>query len=269
MVCIWTKAKINPAEIEGVGNNMINIRTKQEIDIMRHSNRLVAQILKKLRQVIKPGIPTRELDKIAEHSIREAGATPAFKGYRGYPASLCVSINEEVVHGIPGSRRLREGDIVSLDFGAYFNGYYGDAAITVPVGEVSQEAKKLLEETQQALCKGIEKARSGNRLSDISHAIQSWVESFGFSVVRDFVGHGIGRNLHEDPQVPNFGPPHQGPRLLPGMVLAIEPMINVGTWEVKVLKDGWTAVTADGSLSAHFEHTIVITDRGSDILSLP
>lgn len=248
---------------------MINIRKKEEIETMRQSNRLVAQVLRKLREVIKPGITTKELDQIAERAIKDAGATPAFKGYKGYPASLCVSVNEEVVHGIPGPRRLKEGDIVSLDLGVYWHGYYGDAAITVPVDRVSQEAKKLLEVSQQALYKGIEQARAGNRLLDVSHAVQSWVESFGFSVVRDFVGHGIGRNLHEDPQVPNFGEPHQGPRLLPGMVLAIEPMIDVGTWEVKVLNDRWTVVTADGSLSAHFEHTIAITDERADILSLP
>ncbi|MBW2039928.1 MAG: type I methionyl aminopeptidase [Deltaproteobacteria bacterium] len=248
---------------------MINIKTKKEIEIMRQSNRLVAQVLRKLKEAIKPGISTKELDQIAERSIRKGGGTPAFKGYRGYPASLCVSVNEEVVHGIPGPRRLKEGDIVSLDLGVYLHGYYGDAAITVPVGKVSQEATMLQEVTQQALYKGIEQARSGKRLFDISHAIQSWVESFGLSVVRDFVGHGIGRDLHEDPQVPNFGPPHHGPRLLPGMVLAIEPMINIGTWEIKVLRDGWTVVTSDGSLSAHFEHTVAITDAGPDILSLP
>jgi methionyl aminopeptidase len=247
---------------------MITIRTKREIEIMRKSNRLVAQVLQKLREAIKPGITTMELDKIAECSIRKAGAIPAFKGYRGYPASLCASVNEEVVHGIPGPRTLKEGDIVSLDLGAYLNGYYGDAAITFPVGTVNEEAKKLLEVTEKALYRGIEQAKSGNRLFDISHAIQSWVESFGFSVVRDFVGHGIGRNLHEEPQVPNFGSPHQGPRLSPGMVLAIEPMINVGTWEVKILKDGWTVVTSDGNLSAHFEHTIAITEGRPDILTL-
>jgi methionyl aminopeptidase len=248
---------------------MINIRTPQEIEIMRQNNRLVAQVLQRLREAIKPGITTKELDQLAEHSIREAGATPAFKGYRGYPASLCVSINEEVVHGIPGPRRLREGEIVSLDLGTYLNEYYGDAAITCPVGKVSEQAARLLEVSQQALVKGIEQATQGNRLLDISHAIQSWAESHGFSVVRDFVGHGIGRELHEDPQVPNFGPPHHGPRLRPGMVLAIEPMINIGTWEVKILKDGWTVVTADRSLSAHFEHTIAISDGEPDILSLP
>jgi methionyl aminopeptidase len=248
---------------------MINIRTPQEIEIMRQNNRLVAHVLQRLKEAIKPGITTEELDQLAERTIREAGATPAFKGYRGYPASLCVSINEEVVHGIPGSRRLQEGEIVSLDVGVYRNGYYGDAAITVPVGKVSEQAARLLEVTQQALAKGIEQATHGNRLLDIAHAIQSWVESQGFSVVRDFVGHGIGRALHEDPQVPNFGPPHHGPRLRPGMVLAIEPMINVGTWEVKILEDGWTVVTADKSLSAHFEHTIAISDGKPDILSLP
>ena len=248
---------------------MINIRTPQEIEIMRQNNRLVAHVLQKLRHAIKPGITTKELDQLAEGVIREAGGIPAFKGYRGYPASLCVSINEEVVHGIPGPRRLQEGEIVSLDVGAYRNGYYGDAAITVPVGKVTEQAARLLEVSQQALTKGIEQATHGNRLLDISHAIQSWVESQGFSVVRDFVGHGIGRALHEDPQVPNFGPPHHGPRLRPGMILAIEPMINVGTWEVKVLEDGWTVVTADRSLSAHFEHTIAISDGEPDILSLP
>ncbi|OGP81163.1 MAG: type I methionyl aminopeptidase [Deltaproteobacteria bacterium RBG_16_54_11] len=248
---------------------MIHIRTPKEIEIMRESNRLVAQVLQRLSDAIKPGVTTKELDHLAERLIRTAGATPAFKGYRGYPATLCVSIDEEVVHGIPVSRQLKQGEIVSLDVGAFLNEYYGDAAITVPVGKVSKEAVRLLEVSRQALAKGIEQARDGNRLLDISYAIQSWVESHGFSVVRDFVGHGIGRNLHEDPQVPNFGPPHAGPRLRPGMVLAIEPMINVGTWEVKVLDDGWTVVTADGRLSAHFEHTIAITEKEADILSLP
>jgi len=248
---------------------MIHIKTPAEIETMRQSNRLVARTLQKLREAVKPGVTTKELDQIAEHSIRAAGAAPAFKGYRGYPASLCVSINEEVVHGIPDSRQMREGEIVSMDLGALLNGYYGDSAITVPVGQVSEEARRLMEVTQQALAKGIEQATHGNRLFDISHAIQSWVEAHGLSVVRDYVGHGIGRSLHEDPQIPNFGPPHHGPRLRPGMVLAIEPMINVGTWQVKVLDDGWTVVTADRSLSAHFEHTIAITDGKADILSLP
>jgi methionyl aminopeptidase len=248
---------------------MIHIRTSKEIEIMRQSNRLAAQVLQKLKEAITPGVTTRELDQLAERLIRAAGAAPAFKGYRGYPASLCVSVNEEVVHGIPGKRRLKQGEIVSLDVGVFLNEYYGDAAITVPVGQVSQEAARLLEVTQQALAKGIEQARDGNRLLDISFAIQSWAESQGYSVVRDFVGHGIGRNLHEDPQVPNFGAPHAGPRLRTGMVLAIEPMINAGTWEVKVLDDGWTVVTADSGLSAHFEHTIALTEQEADILSLP
>jgi len=248
---------------------MINLRTKEEIEKLRRSNRLVAQALLKVREAIRPGVRTAELDRIAEETIRRGGGRPAFKGYRGYPANLCVSVNEEVVHGIPGPRRLEEGDIVSLDLGVLMDGYYGDAAITVPVGEVSEEAKKLIEVTEEALHKGIEKARVGNRLYDISHAIQSWVESFGFSVVRDFVGHGIGRQLHEEPQVPNFGPPNQGPRLMVGLVLAIEPMVNAGGWQVRVREDGWTVVTADGSLSAHFEHTIAITEDGPDILSLP
>jgi len=248
---------------------MIHIKTPKEIEIMRQSNRLAAQVLQKLRQSIKPGITTKELDQMAERLITAAGATPAFKGYREYPASLCVSINEQVVHGIPDNRRLQPGEIVSLDVGVFLNEYYGDAAITVPVGKVSDEAARLLEVAQQALAKGIEQARDGNRLLDISYAIQSWAEEHGFSVVRDFVGHGIGRNLHEDPQVPNFGAPHTGPRLRPGMVLAIEPMINAGTWEVEVLDDGWTVVTADRRLSAHFEHSIAITEQGADILSLP
>jgi methionyl aminopeptidase len=247
---------------------MIHIKSPKEIEIMRQGNCLAAQVLQKLREAIKPGVSTKELDNLAERLIRAAGATPAFKGYRGYPASLCVSVNEEVVHGIPGSRRLKQGEIVSLDLGTYLNGYYGDAAITVPVGRVSEEAARLLEVAEQALAKGIEQAKDGNRLLDISHAIQSCAEEHGFFVVQDFVGHGIGRNLHEDPQVPNFGAPHHGPRLRPGMVLAIEPMINVGTWEVKVLDDGWTVVTADRSLSAHFEHTIAVTEQGADILSL-
>jgi methionyl aminopeptidase len=248
---------------------MIHIKTPKEIEIMRQSNRLAAQVLQKLREAIKPGVTTKELDHLAERLIKAAGAQPAFQGYRGYPASLCVSINEEVVHGIPGHRQLKQGEIVSLDVGVFLNEYYGDAAITVPVGKVNEEVARLLEVSQQALAKGIEQAKDGNRLLDISFAIQSWAESHGFSVVRDFVGHGIGRNLHEDPQVPNFGPPHHGTRLRPGMVLAIEPMINVGTWEVKVLDDGWTVVTTDGRISAHFEHTIAITEETADILSLP
>jgi len=247
---------------------VIIIKSPREIEQMRRSNLIVAEVFQGLKKVIGPGISTQELDQITESIILLKGAVPAFKGYRGFPASLCISINEEVVHGIPSQRRLREGDIVSLDVGVNLNGYFGDGAMTLPVGEVDQEARRLLEVTEKALSIGIEKAKLGNRLSDISYAIQSWVESQGFSVVRDFVGHGIGRDLHEEPQIPNFGSPHQGPRLGKGMVFALEPMVNEGTYEVKILSDGWTVVTADGKRSAHFEHTMVITDQGAEILSV-
>jgi methionyl aminopeptidase len=235
---------------------------------LKRSNAIVAEVFEKLKGMIAPGITTKELDQIAEEYILSKGGRPAFKGYRGFPATLCISINEEVVHGIPGQRRLKEGDIVSLDVGVNFVGYFGDSAITLPVGEVDPEGKRLLEVTKKALTIGIEKAKIGNRLFDISYAIQRWVESHGFSVVRDFVGHGIGKDLHEEPQIPNFGAPHQGPRLEKGMVLALEPMVNEGTYEVRVLSDGWTVVTADGKRSAHFEHTITITDDGAEILSI-
>ncbi len=248
---------------------MIALKSPQEIEILRESNRIVAQVLASLRDFIEPGVITKQLDNLAEKIASKRGAIPAFKGYNGYPATLCVSVNEEVVHGIPGQRRLREGDLVSLDMGVRYRGYYGDAAITLPVGEVDQKAKRLLEVTKGALNKAIEMAAPGNRLSDISHAIQSYAEGEGFSVVREFVGHGIGKKLHEDPQIPNYGPPHQGPFLKPGMVLALEAMVNAGTWKVEVLPDGWTAVTADGSLSAHFEDTIAITEDGPRILSRP
>lgn len=247
---------------------MIILKSKEEIELLRKSNQIVVHILKALRKIIKPGITTLELDSYAEEQIRKKGAIPAFKGYRGFPANLCVSVNEQLVHGIPNSRRLKEGDVVSLDLGVVRSGFYGDAAITVPVGKISQEAARLLDVTQNALYKGIEQAKAGGRLHDISHAIQSWVEGNGFSVVRDFVGHGIGRNLHEEPQIPNFGLPNRGVQLKAGMVLALEPMVNVGTWKVKVEPDGWTVVTMDGSLSAHFEHTIAITEDGPDILTL-
>jgi len=246
---------------------MIIIKSSREIDLLRKSNAIVAEVFRELKTMIVPGVATQELDQGAERTIRSRGAIPAFKGYRGYPASICVSINEEVVHGIPGQRKLSEGDLVSLDVGVILNGYYGDAAITLPVGKTDPTALKLLEVTEKALSIGIEKARVGNRLFDISHAVQLWVESHGFSVVRDFVGHGIGRNLHEEPQIPNFGSPHQGPRLEKGMVFALEPMVNEGAHEVKVLSDGWTVVTVDGKRSAHFEHTIAVTDGGAEILS--
>lgn len=246
---------------------MVIIKSPREIEQLKRSNAIVAEVFEKLRGMIIPGITTRELDQVAEEFILLKRARPAFKGYRGFPATLCISINDEVVHGIPGQRRLKEGDIVSLDVGVNYIGYFGDAAITLPVGEADPEAKRLIEVTKKALYIGIEKAKAGNRLFDISYAIQSWVESHGFSVVRDFVGHGIGRDLHEEPQIPNFGTPHQGPRLEKGMVFALEPMVNEGTHEIRGLSDGWTVVTADGKRSAHFEHTIAITDDEAEILS--
>lgn len=246
---------------------MIILKTKKEIEQLRMSNQIVTHVLKELKQVIKPGITTRELNNIAEQSIKAQGAIPAFKGYRGFPASLCTSINEQIVHGIPGERKLKEGDIISLDLGAKLNGFYGDAATTFPVGDIGNKAKELLKITEGALYKGIERAIVGNRLSDISQSIQAWVESHSFSVVRDFVGHGIGRSLHEEPQIPNFGTPVPNPRLQEGMVFALEPMVNEGSYEIRILPDGWTAVTADGKLSAHFEHTIAVTSSGPIILS--
>ncbi len=246
---------------------MINIRSSREIEQLRKANAIVAEVFERLKEEVAPGITTRELDQVAEEYIRSRGAVPAFKGYRGFPATLCISINEEVVHGIPGQRKLREGEIVSIDVGVNLGGYFGDAAITFPVGEVDQEAKRLLEVTERALYIGIEETKMGNRLFDISFAIQRWVESHGFSVVRDFVGHGIGKSLHEEPQIPNFGSPHQGPRLEKGMVFALEPMVNEGTYEVRILSDAWTVVTADGKRSAHFEHTIAVADGEAEILS--
>lgn len=247
---------------------MIIIKSPREIEQLKKSNAIVAGVFEKLKGMVAPGITTKELDRVAEDYIFSKGGRPAFKGYRGFPATLCLSINEEVVHGIPSQRRLKEGDIVSIDVGVNFEGYFGDSAVTLPVGEVDPESKRLLEVTEKALAIGIEKAKIGNRLFDISYAIQRWVESHGFSVVRDFVGHGIGKDLHEEPQIPNFGSPHQGPRLEKGMVFALEPMVNEGTYEVRVLSDGWTVVTADGKRSAHFEHTISIDDDGAKILSI-
>jgi methionyl aminopeptidase len=246
---------------------MIVLKTKNEIEKLALSSRIVAEVLQELRRLVVPGITTQELNDTAEASARKHGALPAFKGYRGFPASLCISINEQIVHGIPDGRKLKEGDIVSLDFGTLLNGFYGDAAITLPVGVIGKKARELLTVTEESLYKGIEQARVGNRLSAISQAIQSWVESHGFSVVRDFVGHGIGTALHEEPQIPNFGTPLPNPRLQEGMVFAIEPMVNEGSYEMRILPDGWTAVTADGKLSAHFEHTIAITGNGPVILT--
>ncbi len=246
---------------------MIILKSDEEIEGIEKSCKVVAYVLSKLKGYIRPGITTKELDEIAEEEIRKKGANPSFKGYRGFPATLCVSINNEVVHGIPGKRVLKEGDIVSLDIGADIDGFYGDGAMTFGVGRVDERAKKLMRVTEEALYVGIGMAFPGNRLSDISHAIQKHVESYGFSVVRDFVGHGIGRNLHEDPQIPNFGDPGKGPKLEPGMVFAIEPMVNEGDFKVGIAKDGWTVKTLDGKRSAHFEHTIAIKEEGPKILT--
>ena len=246
---------------------MIILKSKREIDKMRVACRVVAEVLKDLIHEVRSGVSTLELDAIAERGIRARGAIPAFKGYRGFPNTLCVSVNEQVVHGIPSKRRLKEGEIVGLDLGARWDGYYGDAAVTVPVGHVAPTAQSLLITAEEALRIGINEVRPGKHLSDISHAIQSYAEAHGYSVVRAFVGHGIGTALHEEPQVPNFGPPGRGPRLKVGMVLAIEPMVNVGDADVEILEDGWTVVTADGRLSAHFEHTVAITEEGPQILT--
>ncbi|HNT56320.1 MAG TPA: type I methionyl aminopeptidase [Syntrophales bacterium] len=246
---------------------MIILKSKEEIERIRESNRIVAEVLRKLEEIIAPGITTKDIDGLAEEMAKKYEARPAFKGYRGYPASVCTSLNSEVVHGIPSSRELQEGDIISLDFGIYFKGYYGDAAITVPVGDVPDRGKKLIRVTEESLYKGIDEARPGNRLGDISAAVQEHVEAAGFSVVRDFVGHGIGKGLHEDPQIPNYGTRGRGIVLREGMVFAIEPMVNEGTFDVTVTGDGWTVVTKDGKLSAHFEHTVAIRDNGPEILS--
>ena len=246
---------------------MVILKQPDEIDKAKASSRIVAEVLSVLRERIKPGVTTRELDKIAESVTEKRGAKPAFKGYRGYPYSLCASVNEEVVHGMPSGRVLKEGDIVGLDFGVYYQGFYGDAAVTLPVGRVSEEAARLMRVTEQSLYAAIDHASSGNRLGDISAAVQETAESAGYSVVRDFVGHGIGRNMHEDPQIPNFGKKGRGIELQTGMILAIEPMVNAGRYRVKILPDGWTVITEDGSLSAHFEHSVAITDNGPEILS--
>ena len=246
---------------------MTVLKSQDEIKRMADSCRIVAEVLEGVKKNVAPGVTTKELDDYVESFILSKAAKPAFKGYRGYPASVCTSVNEEVVHGIPSSRKLKDGDIISLDIGVFFKGFYGDAAVTLPIGNISAEAKKLISVTEQSLQAGLEKASAGNRLFDISSAVQHCVETEGFSVVRNFVGHGIGRNLHEEPQVPNFGKAGQGPKLVEGMTLAIEPMVNAGGWEVSVLDDGWTAVTRDSSLSAHFEHTVAITINGCNVLT--
>ncbi|MGH7852495.1 MAG: type I methionyl aminopeptidase [Candidatus Binatia bacterium] len=250
---------------------MISLKSPREIEIMRRANVIVAEVLQELKQRVAPGVTTLELDAVAEEMTLKKNAVPAFKGYnvggRVYPLSLCASINDEIVHGIPSNRALREGDIVGLDYGVIYEGFYGDSAITVGVGKVSEEAQRLMDVTRQSLYKGIEELREGKRLGDLGAAVQRVAESAGFSVVRAFVGHGIGKKLHEEPPVPNYGEPERGLRLKEGMVLAIEPMVNIGGYEVEIKEDGWTAVTKDGSLAAHFEHSVAITQDGPFILS--
>ncbi|MGI6488470.1 MAG: type I methionyl aminopeptidase [Syntrophomonadaceae bacterium] len=246
---------------------MITIKTERELALMREAGRVVAITLKELEANVRPGISTAQLDKIAEQTLEKLGAEAAFKGYNGFPATICASINEEVVHGIPGPRKLKSGDIISIDMGAVVNGYYGDAAVTIPVGEVTPEIQRLIDVTRESLYRGIQAAQFGNRLGDISHAVQSYVEATGHSVVRQYVGHGIGTSMHEDPPVPNYGRPGRGPRLEAGMNLAIEPMVNMGSFEVYTKPDNWTVVTKDGKCSAHFEHTIAITENGPEIMT--
>lgn len=246
---------------------MIALKSEREIEYMYQAGQVVARTLALLRQSVAPGITTLELDQIAEEYIRQQAAVPAFKGYHGYPASICTSINEEVVHGIPSLRKLENGDIISIDVGAVISGYFGDAAVTLPVGNIDAASQELLAVTESALWEGIRQAVEGNRLSDISHAIQAYVEQRGLAVVRDYVGHGVGRVMHEEPQVPNFGRPGRGPRLNSGLTIAIEPMVNIGCYEVETLLDNWTVVTQDRKRSAHFEHTIVITRGEPRILT--
>jgi methionyl aminopeptidase len=246
---------------------MVILKLPDEIERLRTSNGIVAEILTELRERVKPGVTTRELDRLSEALSRKSRVVPAFKGYRGYPFALCTSVNGEVVHGMPSDLPLVSGDILSLDFGVICKGYYGDAAITVPVGTVSATAQRLMQVTEEGLYDGIEQALTGNRLGDVSAAVQRRVEAAGFSVVRDFVGHGIGKSMHEDPQIPNYGVRGRGIQLRPGMVLAIEPMVNEGSYRVKILPNGWTVVTEDGRLSAHFEHSVAITENGPEILS--
>jgi methionyl aminopeptidase len=246
---------------------MIILKSAKELELLREAGRIVYEAHQVIREAIRPGITTKDLDRLAEKVIREHGATPSFKGYNGFPGSVCTSVNEELVHGIPSDRVLNDGDIVSVDIGACYKGYHGDSAWTYPVGQITDEASRLLEVTETSLYKGLEQAKPSARVGDISHAIQVYVEEAGFSIVREYVGHGVGQNLHEEPSVPNFGPPGKGPRLKPGMTLAVEPMVNVGSRHVKTLADNWTVVTQDGSLCAHFEHTIAITEDGHEILT--
>jgi methionyl aminopeptidase len=248
---------------------MIICKSEGELSLMREAGRIVAETHGLLAKAIRPGVTTKQLDQIAEDYIRSQGAIPSFKGYNGFPGSICASVNEELVHGIPGSRVLNEGDIISIDIGAQYKGYHGDSAWTYPVGEISPIARKLLEVTERSLFQGLAEVKPDARLFTISHAIQKCIEDEGFSVVREYVGHGIGAKLHEEPQIPNFGTPDRGPRLKPGMVLAIEPMVNAGERYVRTLSDDWTVVTVDNSLCAHFEHTVAVTPDGYEILTLP
>lgn len=245
----------------------IRIKTEEEILILRHAGNILAEIIEELKRSLKSGVTTLEVDRIAEKLIAERAVKPAFKGYRGFPNCICISINDEVVHGIPSQRILKEGDIVSLDVGIIHDNYYSDTAVTVGIGKISEELKHLLRVAEEALFKGIDQAKAENHLSDISHAIQRHAEANRFSVVREFVGHGIGRNLHEEPEIPNFGLPHKGPVLKEGMVFAVEPMVNMGDWQTRISEDGWTVKTADGKPSAHFEHTIVVKKNGPEILT--
>jgi methionyl aminopeptidase len=246
---------------------VINLKSESELKLMKVSGEVVGQALVEIGKRIKPGVTTRALDQFAYDYLKKRGCVPAFLGYHGYPATLCASVNDQVVHGIPGDRVLEEGDIVGVDLGAFYQGYCGDSARTFPVGRISGELQELLRTTFESLDRGIDQCRAGNRISDIGHAVQTHAEANGYSVVRDYVGHGIGQAMHEEPQVPNYGKPHQGPRLVPGMCLALEPMVNMGGAEVRVLEDGWTVVTKDGKFSAHFEDTVVVTDAGPRILT--
>ena len=251
-----------------MGFEMISIKSPREIEAMRRAGRITAQARALAGSMVKPGVTTLEIDTAVRRYIESQGAKPSFLGYSGFPGSACISVNEEVIHGIPGPRVLKEGDIVSIDVGAFIGGFHGDCAATYPCGEVSEQAMKLIQITQQSFWEGIAFARPGQRVSDISHAVQQYVEANGCSVVRDFIGHGVGAKLHEAPEVPNFGPAGRGPRLMPGMTLAVEPMVNAGDWRVKVLKDGWTTVSLDGSLTAHYENTVLITENGPEVLTV-
>ena len=246
---------------------MITLKSSHEIELMRRAGKITAAARALAGEMVAPGVTTHEIDKAVHRFIKSQGAVPSFLHYQGYPASVCISVNDEVIHGIPGKRVLQEGDIVSVDVGAYVGGFHGDCAATYPCGEISEEAKQLIAVTQQSFWEGIQFARQGCRVSDIGHAVQAYVESFGYSVVRDFVGHGVGAKLHEPPEVRNFGPAGHGPRLLPGMTIAVEPMVCAGDWQVKVLADQWTTVSLDGSLTAHYENTILITDGEPEVLT--